>query len=206
MGYGLHFPAHQVGGPAELWDITGYGFSQVWVKTGSTVQSRLMRNYCFGHFLTTTQGGWISQISLTVAPCLRLQSINLKVSTFKNHIMFSPDARKFNRSPVTSTTPSTRNPCRNILAEYSIRIIHGLCVDRPPWVFGKECCLWRAVCLSTPSLLGNLPRLYMNSAQYRDPQVLALLRISVALSRTMPLSFDLKRLTRWNKTGRHVPS
>jgi len=37
MGYGLHFPAHQVGGPAELWDITGYGFPQVWVKTGSTV-------------------------------------------------------------------------------------------------------------------------------------------------------------------------
>jgi hypothetical protein len=39
MGYGLHFPAHQVGGPAELWDITGYGFSQVWVMTGSNVAS-----------------------------------------------------------------------------------------------------------------------------------------------------------------------
>jgi hypothetical protein len=37
MGYGMHFPAHQVGGLAELWDITGYGFSQVWVITGSTV-------------------------------------------------------------------------------------------------------------------------------------------------------------------------
>ncbi|KAF8810478.1 hypothetical protein BYT27DRAFT_7006962, partial [Phlegmacium glaucopus] len=31
MGYVMHFPAHQVGGLAELWDITGYGFSQVWV-------------------------------------------------------------------------------------------------------------------------------------------------------------------------------
>ena len=39
MGYGMHFPAHQVGGLAELWDITGYGFSQVWVKTGLTVYS-----------------------------------------------------------------------------------------------------------------------------------------------------------------------
>ncbi|KAF8811548.1 hypothetical protein BYT27DRAFT_7221402 [Phlegmacium glaucopus] len=37
MGYVMHFPAHQVGGLAELWDITGYGFSQVWVITGSTV-------------------------------------------------------------------------------------------------------------------------------------------------------------------------
>jgi len=32
-----NFPAHQVGGLVELWDITGYGFSQVWVMTGSTV-------------------------------------------------------------------------------------------------------------------------------------------------------------------------
>ena len=37
MGYGMHFPAHQVGGLVQLWDITGYGFSQVWVMTGSTV-------------------------------------------------------------------------------------------------------------------------------------------------------------------------
>jgi len=36
-GYGMHFPAHQVGGQAELWDITGYGFSQVWVMRGPTV-------------------------------------------------------------------------------------------------------------------------------------------------------------------------
>jgi hypothetical protein len=68
-------------------------------------------------------------------------------------------------------------------------------VDRPPWVFGKVCCRWRAVCLSTPSLWGNLPRLYMNSAQYRDPLVLALLRTSLALSRTVPLSLDLTIFT-----------
>ena len=37
MGYGMHFPAHQVGGLILLWDITGYGFSKVWVITGSTV-------------------------------------------------------------------------------------------------------------------------------------------------------------------------
>ena len=37
MGYGMHFPAHQLGGLILLWDITGYGFSRVWVITGSTV-------------------------------------------------------------------------------------------------------------------------------------------------------------------------
>jgi len=37
MGYGMHFPTHQVGGLILLWDITGYGFSKVWVITGSTV-------------------------------------------------------------------------------------------------------------------------------------------------------------------------
>jgi hypothetical protein len=37
MGYGMHFPAHQVGGLVLLWDITGYGFSKVWVITVSTV-------------------------------------------------------------------------------------------------------------------------------------------------------------------------
>jgi len=37
MGYGMHFPAHQVGGQPELWDIRGYGFSGLWVMTGPTV-------------------------------------------------------------------------------------------------------------------------------------------------------------------------
>lgn len=84
-----------------------------------------------------------------------------------------------------------------ILAEIFLHCVRNtpseswLRVDRPPWVFGKVCCRWRAICLSTPSLWGNLPRLYMNSAQYRDPRVLALLRTSLALSRSMPLSLDL---------------
>ena len=37
MGYGMQFPAHQVGGQLGLWDIRGYGLSGVWVKRGSTV-------------------------------------------------------------------------------------------------------------------------------------------------------------------------
>jgi len=37
MGYGMHFPTHQVGGQPELWDIRGYGFSGLWVMTGPTV-------------------------------------------------------------------------------------------------------------------------------------------------------------------------
>jgi len=84
-----------------------------------------------------------------------------------------------------------------ILAEIFLHSVRNtpseswLRVDRPPWVFGKVCCRWRAVCLSTPSLWGNLPRLYMNSAHYRDPRVLALLQTSLALSRAMTLSLDL---------------
>ena len=37
MGYGVQIPAHQVGRLAELWGIGGYGLSQAWVMTGSTV-------------------------------------------------------------------------------------------------------------------------------------------------------------------------
>jgi hypothetical protein len=37
MGYGMFFPAHQVGGQPELWDIRSYGVSGVWVKRSSTV-------------------------------------------------------------------------------------------------------------------------------------------------------------------------
>ena len=44
MGYGMHFPAHQVGGLVLLWDITGYGFSKVWVITGSTVYNYVTRS------------------------------------------------------------------------------------------------------------------------------------------------------------------
>jgi len=61
-------------------------------------------------------------------------------------------------------------------------------VDRPPWIFGKVCRKWRAVCLSTPSLWVDLPRLYTNTSQYCDQHVLSLLATSLALSAPMPLS------------------
>jgi hypothetical protein len=38
MGYAMHFPANQLGGPKMLWGLRGYGFSEVWVKRGSTVK------------------------------------------------------------------------------------------------------------------------------------------------------------------------
>ena len=37
MGYGLNFPANQLGGWDFLWGITGYGVSHIWVIAGSTV-------------------------------------------------------------------------------------------------------------------------------------------------------------------------
>ena len=37
MGYGVHFPAHQVGGRPGLWVKRGYVLPEVWVKRGSTV-------------------------------------------------------------------------------------------------------------------------------------------------------------------------
>ena len=41
MGYGVHFPAHQVGGQPGLWVKRGYGLPEVWVKRGeSTVQTK----------------------------------------------------------------------------------------------------------------------------------------------------------------------
>ena len=39
MGYGMQFPANQLGGWLELWDLRGYGLSGIWVKRGSTVVS-----------------------------------------------------------------------------------------------------------------------------------------------------------------------
>ena len=41
QGYGINFPAHQVGGSKILWDIRGYGLSQVWVMRMVTVESWL---------------------------------------------------------------------------------------------------------------------------------------------------------------------
>ena len=37
MGYGLGFPAYQVGNKKTLWDIREYGLSELWVKRESTV-------------------------------------------------------------------------------------------------------------------------------------------------------------------------
>jgi hypothetical protein len=37
MGFGTDFSANRVGSPRSLWVPTGYGVSQVWVRTGLTV-------------------------------------------------------------------------------------------------------------------------------------------------------------------------
>ena len=42
MGYGVHFPAHQVGGWPGLWVKRSYGLPEVWVKKGLTAVSCMM--------------------------------------------------------------------------------------------------------------------------------------------------------------------
>ena len=37
MGYGMHFPANQLGGPKNVWGIREYGLSGLWVTRESTV-------------------------------------------------------------------------------------------------------------------------------------------------------------------------
>ena len=37
MGFSIEIPAHQVGGPENLWGIRGYGLSEVWDMGVSTV-------------------------------------------------------------------------------------------------------------------------------------------------------------------------
>ena len=44
MDYGMHFPAHQVGGWPGLWVKRGYGLPEVWVKRGLTVISTKVCN------------------------------------------------------------------------------------------------------------------------------------------------------------------
>jgi GMP synthase-like glutamine amidotransferase len=44
MGYGMQFPANQLGGPLKLWGKRGYGLTEVWVKRGLTV---LIFHDCF---------------------------------------------------------------------------------------------------------------------------------------------------------------
>ena len=38
MGYGVQFPAYQIGGSKMLWDKRSYGLSEVWVMRESTVE------------------------------------------------------------------------------------------------------------------------------------------------------------------------
>ena len=40
MGFTSQIPVHQVSGWLELWVTTGYGLSQLWVITVSTVEQR----------------------------------------------------------------------------------------------------------------------------------------------------------------------
>jgi hypothetical protein len=44
MGYGMQFPANQVGGWLKLWGVGGYGLLEVWVKRGSTVSTAESRS------------------------------------------------------------------------------------------------------------------------------------------------------------------
>ena len=67
----------------------------------------------------------------------------------------------------------------------------GLLVNRAPWTLGKVCHRWRRVCLGTPELWLNLPKLNTNSAEARNPVIMDLLRTSLALSSQMPLRLDL---------------
>jgi hypothetical protein len=45
MGFGYEIPANQVGGSKMLWVFAGYGLSQVWVRTGSTVPVSITGNH-----------------------------------------------------------------------------------------------------------------------------------------------------------------
>ena len=40
MGYDMHFPANQLGGPKKVWTVRECGLSQVWVKAETTVYLR----------------------------------------------------------------------------------------------------------------------------------------------------------------------
>jgi len=42
MGFGCKNHVHQPGGPKIVWVFGGYGLSQVWVKTGSTVYKMML--------------------------------------------------------------------------------------------------------------------------------------------------------------------
>jgi hypothetical protein len=64
MAYGTHFPANQVGGQQKLWDVRGYGLSEVWIKTSSTVHSRFT--------VPTALAGLLTQLPLQTT-CVNLR-------------------------------------------------------------------------------------------------------------------------------------
>jgi len=43
IGFRSKFPAHQIGGQKNLWDIGGYGFIRLWDKAGSTALINLVK-------------------------------------------------------------------------------------------------------------------------------------------------------------------
>ena len=73
MGYGLHFPANQLGGLKKVWVIWGYGLWGLWPKRESTVLETCsmrdinrfwMRNEIFR--LPILQSTWTNQSSAAV--------------------------------------------------------------------------------------------------------------------------------------------
>ena len=63
MGFRSKFPAHQIGGPKNLWDMGGYGFIRLWDRTGLTVllffrdlfQLRKLRTGRLSHTVTRSR-------------------------------------------------------------------------------------------------------------------------------------------------------
>ena len=46
MGYGFHFPAHQLDGSKILWGMREYGLPGVWVKRELTVLTQVLMGFC----------------------------------------------------------------------------------------------------------------------------------------------------------------
>jgi hypothetical protein len=72
MGYGMHFPTHQVGGQLRLWDKRGYGSPGVWVKRGSTVVSRTESSHFRNNSITNVTKVVLPLSCDLVLPCLKL--------------------------------------------------------------------------------------------------------------------------------------
>jgi len=89
MGYVMHFPVNQLGGHKMLWGLRGYGFSEVWVKRGSTV-------HCIDWWLaffivssgTQVQGSSDSQITQVMMIISLIRNGNHEASSFFKCICF----------------------------------------------------------------------------------------------------------------------